>query len=304
MSTSAAPVGRFAPSPTGPLHAGSLVPALASYLHVRAQGGRWLLRLDDLDAQRCRGPWRDLILRQLEQLGLRWDGPVLCQSQRTAYYREVLDRLIATGRVYACSCSRAAVQRRGLPLALDGAPLYDGLCRAQIVSTPAQAQGRKLHIRLDGDFRCDDAVCGSFAGVHGRHTGDFAIVERSGRVTYHLATVADDHASAVTQVVRGADLLGCTPRQQALYAALGWPQPLYAHVPLVRATDGTKLSKQTGARALSCLPTDGEIWDALSVLGQQPPVGLRGAPHGQLLDWAIAHWSLVRVPVSPWSHAA
>lgn len=275
--------------------------ALASYLHARARGGRWLLRIDDLDPERCKRHFARDIAAMLERLELHWDGPVMYQSARAAQYREALIELVRHGRLYFCSCSRLDIQKRSLPMGLDGSAVYDGLCRGQVMNSMDESQGRKLHFRLDGAFSCSDAVCGVFAGDHSRDTGDFAVTERSGRATYHLATVVDDHASAVTEVVRGADLLGCTPKQQALYAALDWTAPSYAHVPLVRAADGTKLSKQTGAGALMGDPARGEIWDALSVLGQQPPAELRGAAHSELLAWALPHWSLARVPVSSWT---
>lgn len=259
--------------------------------------------MDDLDSERCQPQFAAQIEAVLDTLGLHWDGAVLYQSARAAPYREALAALIDAGCVYVCHCSRQMIQKRGLPTGLDGSPVYDGLCRHHVVRAVSRDSGnQKLHVRVDGEFRCTDGVCGSFVGNHSQHTGDFAIMERSGRATYHLATVVDDHASGITQVVRGADLLGCTPKQDALYAALGWLAPNYAHVPLVLADDGTKLSKQTGARALSLAPADAEIWNALVVLGQEPPAVLRGAAHAEVLAWAVEHWRQARVPVSSWIH--
>jgi glutamyl-Q tRNA(Asp) synthetase len=233
--------GRFAPSPTGPLHAGSLVAALASYLDAKAHGGKWLIRIEDVDTPRCI-PGADLvILQQLATLGLVPDEPPVYQSQRSALYQAVLDKLISEHKAFPCSCSRkdvAAAIAKANPQAKPrhGELVYPGTCRH------GMTQSLEPHTHPAWRFFTSGEV--------NAHIGDFVLKRADGCFTYQLAVVVDDALQGITHVVRGADLLDNTPRQIALQQALDYPTPHYLHTPLVMAADGEKLSKQNGATAL------------------------------------------------------
>src|SRR5258708_16837244 len=244
------PTGRFAPSPTGPLHLGSLVAAVGSWLFARREGGRWLVRMEDLDTPRVVPGSADEILRALERYGLTWDGEVVYQSQRIALYDEALATLRARNLVYDCACSRADLQRAAsAPLGRD--PVYPGTCREGL---PPGRTARAIRFRApDIVLTFDDAVAGHVEENVAADTGDFVIRRADGMYAYQLAVVVDDAAQAVTQVVRGADLLTSTARQIALQRALGLPTPSYAHLPLVTNPDGTKLGKRNGALPLPSL---------------------------------------------------
>ncbi len=250
--------GRFAPSPTGRLHLGNARSALLGWLWARSEGGQFLLRIEDLDRQRCRQEHLDDLYRDLEYLGLDWDGTPWVQSERAAIYDEALQRLRAKGRVYACYCSRAEVMRAASAPhgPSDDGPRYPGTCERL---TPAEqiaraASGRPPSLR----FRpTEGAVCFE-DGVHGRicqdvsaEVGDFVVRRVDGVASYQLAVVVDDAASGVTHVLRGDDLLASTPRQLQLYEALGLQAPAFAHVPLVMGADGKRLAKREGAFAVA-----------------------------------------------------
>ena len=277
-------VGRFAPSPTGPLHFGSAVTAIGSYLCARAAGGRWHLRIDDIDPAREFPAAHGAILRTLARLGLEWDGPVSSQSTRRAQHQAAVDALLEKGAAYRCTCSRQKV----------AGTRYPGTCRTQQpaanvrhavrVLVPAGLVG--VRDRIQGEYAHD--VQGTF--------GDFVIWRVGDLPAYHLATVLDDAALGVTEVVRGADLLDSTPRQRILQSALDLPTPAYAHLPLALDRQGFKLSKQTGAAALDDSPATAIVSAALSFLGHAPPRELAGAEVAELLDWARQHWQLSRVP--------
>jgi glutamyl-Q tRNA(Asp) synthetase len=233
--------GRFAPSPTGPLHAGSLVAALASYLDAKAHGGKWLVRIEDVDTPRCIEGMDQTILQQLTSLGLIPDEPPVYQSQRSALYQAALDKLIAEHKVFPCSCSRkdvAAAIARANPLAKPrhGELVYPGTCRHGMTQALAPSAQPAWRFITSGDVKAQ--------------IGDFVLKRADGCFTYQLAVVVDDALQGITHVVRGADLLDNTPRQIALQGALGYPTPQYLHTPLVLAADGQKLSKQNGAAAL------------------------------------------------------
>jgi len=235
-------VGRFAPSPTGALHFGSLVAALASWLDARAAGGRWLVRIEDLDAPRTQPGAADDILRTLERLGLAWDGPVLYQSSRVALYAQALQKLET--QVYWCGCSRREIADSALGLGADGAQVYPGTCRSGLA--PGKA-ARALRIKCSGRVTFTDRVQGTQAQLLEKDVGDFVLRRADGPFAYQLAVVVDDAAQGVTDVVRGADLLGSTGRQIYLQRALGLPTPRYLHIPAAVNAEGEKLSKQTGA---------------------------------------------------------
>jgi glutamyl-Q tRNA(Asp) synthetase len=287
--------GRFAPSPTGPLHFGSLIAALGSFLEVRRRGGEWLVRIEDVDAPRTAPGATAAILRVLERYGLHWDGPVLYQSQRTEAYRATLERLRGTGLVYACTCTRRELA--GCPRGRDGAPIYPGHCRAG-PRRPGRPHALRLRV-ADAPLAFRDAILGEYRQRLEGEVGDFVIRRADGLFAYQWAVVVDDAAQGITQVVRGADLFDSTPRQIYLQGLLDYPTPDYAHLPVVVDSRGDKLSKQTSAPPLDERHPGPVLWAALRFLGQAPPADLRREAPAALLAWARIHWRLDRVPATP-----
>lgn len=295
MSGIPAYIGRFAPSPTGLLHAGSLVAALASFLDARAAGGRWLVRMEDLDRPRCEPGAAGTILRQLEAYGLHWDGAVLVQSQRDDAYAAALATLQASGAAYPCACSRRQLAQA--PRSHEGETIYPGSCRAGL---PPGAAARAWRVRVpDVSARFYDRVHGDLQQNLARDVGDFIVRRADGLFAYQLAVVVDDAFQGVTHVVRGADLLWNTPRQIYLQRLLGLPLPAYAHVPLITNAAGQKLSKQTLAPALPASGQGAALAQALAALGHPPPVALEHAGPAELLAWASVHWRIENVPLQP-----
>jgi glutamyl-Q tRNA(Asp) synthetase len=273
-------VGRFAPSPTGPLHLGSLVAALGSWLFARAKGGRWLVRMEDLDTPRVVPGAADDILRTLERFGLTWDGAAVFQSGRLALYDAAFEDLLGKKGIYACSCSRTDLARAASAPAAgdetDGEPnatprIYPGTCRSGL---PSGKEARAFRFRVPpGLFTFKDLLFGSLSENLETSVGDFVVKRADGPYAYQLAVVVDDAAQGVTEVVRGADLLDSTARQLALQRALSLPTPSYAHLPLVLGADGKKLGKRDGALPLETLDDDARrraLLFALSALGQDP----------------------------------
>jgi len=282
-------VGRFAPSPTGPLHFGSLVAALASWLDARAAGGRWLLRMEDLDKPREQPGAADTILRQLESLGLSWDGPVMVQSRRDARYRAALQRLAREGMTYACGCTRREIADSAL--GIDGAHIYPGTCRQGL---PPGKVARAIRVRTTPQpIGFLDRVQGECLQSVEHAVGDFVILRADGLFAYQLAVVIDDADQGITDVVRGADLIDSTARQILLQRQLGLATPRYAHVPVAVTAGGEKLSKQSGAAPIDAAHGGVAIARALLFLGHPPPADL---PPRELLSWALAHWDIRRVP--------
>ena len=276
-------VGRFAPSPTGPLHFGSLVAALASWLDARRAGGQWLLRIEDLDLPRVVAGAADAILRQLEALGLEWDGPVVTQGRRLDRYRHALRKL--EPQSYACSCSRKELEDSAL--AIDGSRIYPGTCRSGLA--PGKSP-RSVRLRtLPDPIRFRDRVQDEIAQSIQAEVGDFLLLRADGVYAYQLAVVVDDAAQGVTDVVRGADLLDSTARQIHLQRLLGLATPRYLHVPVAVTPSGEKLSKQTRAREAS----PGDIGRALQFLGMTVPGDL--SPK-EMLGWAVNAWNSNRIP--------
>lgn len=285
--------GRFAPSPTGPLHFGSLVAALGSWLDARAAGGEWLVRIEDLDAPRAAPGAASDILRTLEALGLQWDGPVLRQSGRAEAYRAALDLLARTGATYPCACSRREIGD-GARAGVDGGLVYPGTCRAGL---PPGRAARALRVRVgNAVIRFDDAVQGGVRHVLADDVGDFVLQRADGLCAYQLAVVVDDAAQGVTDVVRGADLLDSTARQLHLRHLLGMPEPRHLHIPVLVGPDGAKLSKQTGAPAVDASRPVEALDAALEALG----LGRIG--HEPLERWwslAAARWARAEALPSP-----
>jgi len=284
--------GRFAPSPTGPLHFGSLVAAAGSFLEARTRGGDWLVRMEDLDPPRVVPGAADDILRTLEACGMTWDGAVARQSARSDAYHNALHRLRGTGLVYPCACSRREIADSAI--AGTEGPVYPGTCRGGI----AAGRGARA-LRLDtrgAAVAFEDALQGRIAAALEQECGDFVLYRYDGVVAYQLAVVVDDAGEGITDIVRGADLLGSTPRQIYVQQLLGLPQPRYAHLPVAVNAAGEKLSKQTLAARLDAAKPLPALVAALSFLGQQPPGGLARATVRELWAWAIENWRLDRVP--------
>lgn len=280
-------IGRFAPSPSGDLHFGSLIAALGSYLQARANHGRWLVRIEDIDPPREVPGAAGRILRQLENYGLLWDGEVMYQSQRHARYRQILDTLKNAGRCYYCSCTRQRIQQLG--------GQYDGHCRDRNLAAENAALRLRqttpvlhFHDRLRGTLYADPALAQE----------DFIIHRRDGLFAYNLAVVVDDHDQGVSEIVRGADLIEPTVRQIALYQQLGYPVPHYVHLPLALNAVGNKLSKQNHAPALPQGDPRPVLMAALRFLHQPVPEHSEDLALSALLQWAVAHWSLASIPLN------
>lgn len=290
-------VGRFAPSPTGPLHFGSLIAAVGSYCLARRKGGKWLLRMEDLDPPRVVPGAADEILSALENLGLFWDGEVVWQSQRTEAYIEAVERLREKGLVFDCVCSRKEILLSAPHPGEDG-PIYPGTCRTGL--RPGR-KPRALRIEVSKEQICFcDGVFGQLQQVLSEAVGDFVLRRADGLFAYQLAVVVDDEAEGVNQVVRGADLLSSTPRQIFLHACLGNPVPEYVHLPLVLGSNGKKISKRHGIVRLDSENNAARlIAQALNFLGQPVPGCLQGAPPAELLSWAIQNFDQNRIPVAP-----
>jgi glutamyl-Q tRNA(Asp) synthetase len=295
-------IGRFAPSPTGPLHSGSLVAAVGSWLAARSAGGSWLLRMEDLDRPRVVPGMADDIMRTLEALGLVWDGEVVWQSRRTDAYEAALERLIGFGVAYPCGCSRAEIGRiASAPHGTGGELVYPGLCRAGLAAGKAP---RAYRVRVPARaiaFR--DGIVGRFSRDLAATCGDFVVKRADGPFAYHLAVVVDDAAAGVNQVTRGADLLDSTPRQLYLQELLGLPHPAYNHLPLVCDPGGSKLSKRDNAVSLAAGSDLGRaggrlVAPALRFLGQALPRDAGSMPAAELLAWGVAHFDLGLVPTA------
>jgi glutamyl-Q tRNA(Asp) synthetase len=287
--------GRFAPSPTGPLHFGSLVAAVASYCDARAAAGRWLVRIEDVDLPRARPGAESAILGALDRYGFGWDGDVLRQSQRTALYAFALDRLHDGGHVYECACARRELE--AAPLAAGGERVYPGTCRDGIPPDRVHRPQRAWRVRVGAariEFR--DRLQGPQAQNLSSEVGDFVVRRADGLYAYQLAVVVDDALQGVTDVVRGADLLASTPRQMLLQRLFGYPEPTYLHAPIAINAAGVKLSKQTHAAPLpdDALPVLLAAWRFLD----QPLLHGSGVPVSvaEFWSWATKAWDPRRLP--------
>ncbi len=285
--------GRFAPSPTGPLHFGSLIAAIGSYLQAKSHSGEWLVRIEDIDPPREIPGASDSILRTLDAYGFEWDGEVCYQSHRSDAYLAALEQLHHEGRTYHCDCSRKQISERGRQLGLP-VGVYPGSCRGTTVS-----RHQRHAIRLlvpDGTIGFEDAIQGHFSQRLEREVGDFVLRRADGLFAYQLAVVVDDASQGITEVVRGSDLLDNTPRQIALQQALGLATPHYLHLPVVLNAQGQKLSKQTFAPALDEASALLSLWHGLRFLGQQPIEELLEGDLHALWKWARENWNSNRIP--------
>jgi glutamyl-Q tRNA(Asp) synthetase len=276
-------VGRFAPSPTGPLHFGSLLAAIASYLQARACNGQWLLRIEDVDPPRELPGAGDAIVTALEAYGFEWDGPVIWQSEARSQHDDAVSQLLERKLVYRCACSRrdlADAPRSALGI------IYPGTCR-----DGCDAAEFAIRIRTnDEPVGFDDYLQGPQSQRLESESGDFVILRRDGLIAYHLAVVVSDYLEGITEIVRGIDLMDSTPRQIWLQQALGYPTPAYMHIPVATHPDGQKLSKLTGAKAI---PLNGQtevLLAALTALRQLPPDDLGNASLSRIWRWAIENW--------------
>jgi glutamyl-Q tRNA(Asp) synthetase len=282
--------GRFAPTPSGPLHLGSLLTALASYLEARQAGGRWLLRIDDLDTPRCRPEHVDTILRQLHAHGLHWDESPRRQSEHLDEYRHAVERLAADGLLYRCRCTRAELAVDS-PMGVDG-PVYAGTCRNLALTETGTAA---LRIRLaDGEpLQLVDRWQGHLIRDRQSDIGDFVVRRSDRQIGYQLACVIDDLTTGITDVVRGADLISSSLRQMVLFEQLGQPSPRYEHLPILTGPDGRKLSKQNHAAPINAQHAMHNLQHCLTLLGQNR---VDASSVSQLIAAAIEAWNPVRVP--------
>ena len=284
--------GRFAPSPTGPMHFGSLVAAVASYADARHQHGEWLVRIEDVDETRRQPDAERSILQTLQTFGMRWDGPTVRQSERSALYDRVLAVLIERRLAYRCGCSRRLIASTAR-LGSEG-PIYPGTCRDN-PPPPDTAAAWRIIVGSD-ELAFDDRIAGEVVQDLAGEIGDFIIRRRDGFIAYQLAVVVDDHLQGITHVVRGADLLWSTSRQLWLQRQLGYATPSYAHIPLVYAADGHKLSKSDGAHPVRVHDPVRSLREAWHHLGQ--PEAPNGLDHpADFWAWAIPRWRIEKVPL-------
>ena len=277
--------GRFAPSPSGLLHFGSLVSALASYLDAKANNGQWLVRIEDIDPPREQKGADIKILKTLEAYGLYWDESVLYQSKQTERYEQILDRLNLQQLSYYCRCTRAQIK------AIGG--VYQGHCKT--LNLPQENSAIRL-VNQFGAYQYHDLVQGSITCDRALAQEDFIIKRKDGLYAYQLAVVADDIEQGITHIVRGCDLLEPTARQLTFYQTLGEKLPQYAHIPLAVTDEGYKLSKQNKAPAIDMSNPQPSLIQALAFLGQKPPNELIDLSVTAIIEWAVKHWSLDNVP--------
>lgn len=288
------PTGRFAPSPSGPLHFGSLVAALASYCQAKSRQGRWLLRIEDVDTPRVVSGASDQILRDLEAFGFAWDGPVLFQSDQFEQYRFYLQKLLAQGNCYGCECSRRSLREQGVSTGPLG-QIYPGNCRRK--SLEPGGHSVRLNVETAAKIGFVDEVYGRFEMNLPESVGDFVLRRVDNIYAYHLAVVVDDQLQGIDEVVRGADLLENTCLHIFLQQKLGFTTPRYMHIPLVNNAQGIKLSKQTGANPIDHPNASQQLVTALGHLGQSPDAELHHNSPDVVLEWAVANWNPLSIPV-------
>lgn len=287
--------GRFAPSPTGPVHYGTLIAAVGSYLQAKSRNGEWLIRIEDVDiTRRVNGADSD-ILRTLEAFGFEWDGAVIYQTDQTELYQQALEQLVSKSLIFPCLCSRKQ-------LIEAGSLIYPGTCRSR--SLPEREAHALRLIAEDIDIDFEDAIMGRQSQNIGRQCGDFIIKRRDSLFAYQLAVVVDDALQNITEVVRGADLLDSTPRQIYLQQLLDFPTPEYCHLPLAVDRMGNKISKSEGATKIDLQYKAHLLVSALDFLGQKPPVDLAQSSIRDIWTWAQAHWDIKMIPSKSHSQSA
>lgn len=287
-------IGRFAPTPSGPLHFGSLVTALASYCHARSQQGQWLIRIEDVDTPRNVDGSLELILNDLEAFGFEWDGEIIYQSDAFERYEAGLQQLLKQGHAYACECSRRTLREAGVKTGPLGM-IYPGTCRSKQLNR--ENHSIRINTESAGVQGYQDQLFGQVGIDISEQSGDFVIRRADGIYAYHLAVVLDDELQNINQVVRGADLLEATCLHLYLQKLLGLTPPAYLHIPLVRNNNGDKLSKQTGATALDISQASSLLVSALRILGQPVEQGLDQASASEIVAQAVKSWDYSLVPV-------
>lgn len=269
--------GRFAPSPTGPLHLGSLYTALASFLQARSRHGKWLIRIDDLDTPRNQQGAAEAMLKTLDACGLYWDSSVTYQSQHVKFYEAILQDLADKCLLYRCQCSRKTLES-----------IYTGTCRHHIISPEIP---HALRLKTDARIiRFNDELQGSITHNLAQQHGDFIVKRKDTIIAYQFAVVIDDYLQGITHIVRGVDLLDATPKQIYCQQIIGLTTPHYAHVPVLIDAQGQKLSKQTLAKAVDTNEPALLLFNLLQLLQQNPAIELQYASVSELLAWAITHW--------------
>ena len=287
--------GRFAPSPTGPLHFGSLIAAVASYCDARAVGGEWLVRIEDIDLPRARPGAERAIMNALERYGFAWDGPVVRQSERTALYKDAQDTLRREGHVYACACTRRELE--SAPLGAGGERVYPGTCRDGVPADRRGRSARAWRLRVGASrIAWRDRLQGPQAQDLARDVGDFVVQRADGLFAYQLAVVVDDEVQGITDIVRGADLMASTARQILLQRRLAHATPSYLHVPIAIDAHGEKLSKQTRAAPLPTAPLPALVAAWRFLEQPLPPGSGMPATITEFWQWAVRAWAPARLP--------
>ena len=289
-------IGRFAPSPSGPLHFGSLLAAVASFMQAKHQGGKWLVRIEDIDPPREVAGASDTILRQLDSHGLHWDDSAIYQSAQIRQYLGFLEDLRSQNVIYNCDCTRQRLN------SLNG--IYDSKCHQ--LNLPTEKTSVRLsikdslkHLGLKNDkVQFCDSIMGDYVQSLIQDIGDFVLRRRDGLISYQLAVVIDDHLQGVTEIIRGTDLIDSTPRQILLQQCFGFKTPIYGHIPLAMNNLGQKLSKQHHAKQLPQGNEQEQVWLALNWLNQNPPLELRTSSVKDIIDWGISFWDISKIPDS------
>jgi len=280
-------IGRFAPSPTGPVHLGTLIAAVGSYLQAKKNDGKWLIRMEDVDTTRTVRGSDSEIFHTLEAFGFEWNGEILYQSKQTEHYEYALEQLKSLSLVFPCSCSRKQ-------LANSNSQIYPGTCRSRQLPETGEHALRILAQDITIEF--NDIVMGKQSQNMEQQCGDFVIKRRDGLFAYQLAVVVDDALQNITEIVRGSDLLDSTPRQIYLQQLLAYPTPDYCHLPLAVDSDGNKISKSEGATKVDIKNREKLMCDVLDFLGQAPPADLSASNINDIWSWAEEHWDVTHVP--------
>lgn len=286
-------IGRYAPSPTGPLHFGSLIAAVASYCDAKANAGKWLLRIEDLDKPREISGAASTVLRQLETFGFEWDGEIIYQSQRSQYYADAFEQLQKQQLIYPCTCTRKEIADSTTHFGIEGL-VYPNTCLQHAIKPNTAPAFRIKTNAVPISF--NDTIQGNICQTLSMNSGDFVLKRADGLFTYQLAVVIDDAAQGVTHIVRGADLLASTPRQIYLQQLLQLTHPIYTHVPVATNAAGEKLSKQTKAPAVDTQSIGQALFHALDFLGQNPPTEIQNSQPDEIWSWAITNWQLHQIP--------
>ena len=280
-------IGRFAPSPTGPVHFGTLVAAVGSYLQAKKNNGQWIIRMEDVDATRKVDGSDTEILNTLDAFGFEWHGEIIYQSEQTEHYQHALEMLLEQSLVFPCICSRKQ-------LAKSDSELYPGTCRSRKFPEQSEHALRLFAKKISIEF--DDLIMGKQSQNMAQQCGDFVIKRRDSLFAYQLAVVVDDARQNITEIVRGSDLLDSTPRQIYLQQLLNYPTPAYCHLPIAVDSDNNKISKSEGAAKVDIKNREKLLCDVLKFLDQNPPAGLSASSINDIWSWAMAHWDVTRVP--------